>query len=1610
MHKYTVLKKRILQLCLLCPALAQAASEPDPIVATASVVSSTPGFEPETVLDGDLSTRWTGFGPNYMQFDLGDMSLIREISLAKFRGDERMYTFNVEISLDATNWVSVLDAQSSGTTLELEAYDIPDTFGRYIRINGTGSNVSEWNSYSEFAADYVNAVSYWPLNDGNPPIARNLSNGVDGTLNSGTLAGSRSVLFDGEDGRVDIGNVDVTAKTVAFWVNLPETVTASSSSQVLFRYGNNIGQDIAVIGSFSNFATNETLGLSSRVSNFERTYIRDVLNAGWHFVAFVWDDTAEHYRIVVDGQERTTFAATNGLHTHLMQVSDLSLGGSAGAALSNFNGSMAHFSVFDCSLSDTELEELRQYSINEVVNETGPNLSLGDSLAIDFQSSTANATPGTGSQVGFNVIEYPLASGPQASRVISPLRNIEGNTLADVNLDISSFNGGGSPSNTLGYGQADVGSYAGTLFTDRVFHDGISIENQIGSEVELTLTLGGLDDNLLYEVQLLTTAPAGSDDPVSAWVKSASSIGVSVSDVRNSQGPVQPLTLPRTQTDGQGNLVINVDIGGDPGVGQVAGLVVTAVDQNNPFIEINGTVVNFTEEENYISGGLFENRFRGWSTGRFLNERFPVDPVAGIVTTPRLATTDAIYEPGSMPIDADEPLVTYVDIVLRELASNRALSSNSPVFGLEFSDALLGSNALGATIMRYSEQEFGLVLAGTEPDSVPAGQGEGPRFDLAAVGITRGVDRTSDDLRFVIQTKRGADNTDWSFNAWLYNMSGETPELITTLRYDGGIAFDAEVNLYPTLAGKRFFPASGGTTIEDVRIHSMFYITPDRAQLPVPPLLTSDFPLTDPSVPGPGTSGPADFNNNGVSDVEEIIDPLVATYTANDDADGDGQSNLDEIRAGSDHRDGSSRFAIQELAEVSGSPDNLNLTFSSRPGVRYRVEMNETLEDGNWETLLEEVTATDSQTAVSIAMNGFDADQCFFRASLLPSADTDTDGLEDSLEIFLGFDPDSNVSARAPENGGDYQQYLNLLQGASPNGGTFQNSGVPGIPSDVHAARFLNQASFGATREDIEELQALGTDSYRKWIDAQQQLPANFNSPYMQLIRNNHFTRFHSGMREIYPANYTIGQWFNSIDNFNTVWYRIALLGDDQLRQRMAWGLSQILVIGPRQQGEWGHVNARWYDYCIEHAFGNYRDLLYDVTLYAGMGEYLSSLNNQKGDPNNGRRPDENFAREIMQLFTIGLFELNMDGTYKLDSEGQAIPTYSNEDIVQLARVFTGFILMPLNANRVRDSTALPMLMDESRHDVGGPDAEAIYGFREKRFLQGQFYSPPALPDFADDPGRGGLDDVNDAIDILFNHPNVPPFISYRLIQHMVTSNPSPAYVERVANVFADDGTGTRGNLGAVVEAILLDEEARSLSPMLRNETGRLKEPILRMMSMGRLLKVGRSHPSINDFEGIQVWRNFDLFSAAQQAPGAAPSVFNFYLPEYSHPGVIADNQIVSPEFQILNSETSVGMTNFIKSVIDRETLHVPRAQAEAMTPSSGELDFSALLPFADNTRALMDEINCILCQGLMHHNIRSAIMQAVDQSYPTNGTASVERVKLALYLTMTSTSGVVLK
>ena len=544
--------------------------------------------------------------------------------------------------------------------------------------------------------------------------------------------------------------------------------------------------------------------------------------------------------------------------------------------------------------------------------------------------------------------------------------------------------------------------------------------------------------------------------------------------------------------------------------------------------------------------------------------------------------------------------------------------------------------------------------------------------------------------------------------------------------------------------------------------------------------------------------------------------------------------------------------------------------------------------------------------------------------------------------------------------------------GGGDDGGGGGGIGGPGDGDDdefisqallVEAARLASQTTFGMPYEGIVDIAKKGPDL---WLEQQFITPASHHKP----IAKDLITKQDSGA---FPEQENAFPLRGLISRF--AWWHRTMTAPDVVRQRVAYALSQFFVVSDRVDNlrDNPYALTSFYDLLLDNAFGNFRDLLYDVALSPAMGNYLSHVNNSKADPENNIFPDQNFAREVMQLFSIGLYELNIDGTVKLDANGEAIPTYDNDDIAEFSKVFTGLTYGGNNHYWGRwwfnhaDERVFsdPMVMYEDYHEPG-----------EKHLLNGKVV--PA--------NQSGLQDINDAIDNLFEHPNVGPFFAKHLIQRLVTSNPSPAYVERVARAFNGEGTGVRGDMKATLRAVLFDRDPQTLGAT--SGFGRLREPAVRIISIARIFNYTSSDGTFYNTG----WR---LAGFVAQHPLSSPSVFNFYSPNHTPVGEIANQNLVAPEFQITTATTVIGVTNHIGLAIfyDDEVFH---SLSESFTqPTINLLDYEAL---AEDPVALVDRLDLVLTQGQMHQDTRAIILDVLDRIEDP-----LDRAKNAIYLVLIS-------
>lgn len=555
--------------------------------------------------------------------------------------------------------------------------------------------------------------------------------------------------------------------------------------------------------------------------------------------------------------------------------------------------------------------------------------------------------------------------------------------------------------------------------------------------------------------------------------------------------------------------------------------------------------------------------------------------------------------------------------------------------------------------------------------------------------------------------------------------------------------------------------------------------------------------------------------------------------------------------------------------------------------------------------------------------------------------------------------------------------------GSSNQGSVAPGAGTspPAIPvgsapsTDKQAARFLLHASLGASHGEIS---ALRQEGYEAWLDHQMDLPI--------ILTAKSFYAQHGFDRADENAYYDRA---HTADNM--IWHQL-MTGGNGVRKRIALALSEFFVVSI------SNVRIRWpalaigeyWDILNRHAFGNFRDLIEEISLNPTTGVFLDTVGNQKSDPLTGREPDENYGREVMQLFSIGLVELEIDGSTRLFG-GQPKETYSADDVIGLAKCFTGYQFdysgltdLPHPANPTwpiehPDSVRRPLTADHSRWR--SPGASSLHSDDAKSFLG------TTIPAGTDAPTT-----LKIALDTLFEHPNVGPFFARQMIQRLVTSNPTSGYVERVAKTFNNDGSGKRGNLRAVFKAILLDDEAKLDTTLEDIRFGKLREPVLRLAQWGRTF--GAESLS-GKWEMDDLSREHDLLG---QSPLRPPSVFGFFRPQFVPAGAKAGQQNMTvPEFQIVNETSVVGYVNFMQDMI------------EARSHSSRDVraNYKKQLEIAHDTNRLVDHLDLLLTASQMSNATRSVIINALNSHVVTEASSDsdkLSRIHAAVLLTMAST------
>ncbi|MCA9139276.1 MAG: DUF1800 family protein [Planctomycetales bacterium] len=614
-----------------------------------------------------------------------------------------------------------------------------------------------------------------------------------------------------------------------------------------------------------------------------------------------------------------------------------------------------------------------------------------------------------------------------------------------------------------------------------------------------------------------------------------------------------------------------------------------------------------------------------------------------------------------------------------------------------------------------------------------------------------------------------------------------------------------------------------------------------------------------------------------------------------------------------------------------------------------------------------------------------------------------------------------------------------LMSGVGLGGNTIQAGDFPVSNSrevrlmraKVQAAQFLSKATFGPTEESIESLaERINQLGYKRamseWIDQQFALPITSHEAVARDIVyvDGNQVDMQTGGPYLYRYQ---------------AWWHIALTSEDQLRQRVAWALSQIFVIGDtgvgfnnddrRPKSALANTNdpndydnhpeyytivdwlgmSHYYDMLANGSRGTYRELLEQVTYHPCMGDWLSSRGNRKANVAAGRFPDENYAREIMQLFSVGLYHMHPDGRLKIDENGELIPTYDNEQIKELGRLFTGFKYKHDTSNSfyVGRNFGEPMQIHVGEHDnnqnysedPNAPESKTVFGT----------VLPPLPATMTSEDVKA---EIGAGLDAIANHPNVAPFICRLLIQRLVKSNPSRAYMRRVTRVFEDNGSGVRGDIQAVVKAILTDPELFRGQRLIRlsnpirvrvvprgTEYSRLREPINRVTALIRAMR------PTTDYAAGYMMLNRNLNSEIGQMPFDSPSVFNYYLPEFQPPGDLIGytpsrrnpfGAIFGPEFQILNGVTANLTLNRLRSWCYNQWIQYGMRKGTCRITFHLEPEMELARDLA-NLDEILQRFDLLLCNGSLTEDTKTGIKNAIIAETTNIDSWYAQRVEVML-------------
>jgi uncharacterized protein (DUF1800 family) len=608
-------------------------------------------------------------------------------------------------------------------------------------------------------------------------------------------------------------------------------------------------------------------------------------------------------------------------------------------------------------------------------------------------------------------------------------------------------------------------------------------------------------------------------------------------------------------------------------------------------------------------------------------------------------------------------------------------------------------------------------------------------------------------------------------------------------------------------------------------------------------------------------------------------------------------------------------------------------------------------------------------------------------SALLAACSSSDDGMETQNMTAVGADTASQSRGAKTIQQADAINFDNL----SSTGG-FNN--FPQAKTTKDAARFLLQSQLNASDSEIAVVMG-GT--FAGYLQKQFLKPIGQTGWDWLEARGYGESNIHNYLFYAYPADCMI-------------WNQL-FTAQDSMRKRMALALSEFFVASLQTaEFNWrSHAYAQYWDTLVSHAFGNFRQLLEAITLNPAMGYFLNAKGSLKENAETGRQPDENYAREVMQLFTIGLYQLNLDGTEKVDANNNKIETYVQRDVSHLARVFTGYDLDNAQGKASVDiynsDGSLAAFKADSRDSVRRP---MVLNASNHSNLEASFLGT-TIP-----AGTVGGLALQTAFNTLFNHPNVGPFFGRQMIQRLVTSNPSPAYVARVAAAFNNNGAGVRGDLKAVWVAIFLDDEAREKKAPSDKIFGKLREPMLRFIQWGRSFGLASDYPS---------WKIPDTSSSAErlgQSPLRAPSVFNYFRPGFAPPSkALARVKKLAPEFQLVNETTVAGYLNFMQYVI-RSGIYSNDPEVPQQSYNTFKVNLKAAytkeMALVADPSALMNHLNLILCAGQLSLANQTLMVDAltsmpVNSADPTTLQAQkLDRIGAAVLMVMASSEYLIQK